>query len=276
MDGQMLNPFANRKLLKRGERAQARIVEMTTPEHGAEPSNVEMALEVTFRGVPYEVRDRWMVSGTEPIGPGSEIWVAVDPEKPERVAIDWKRTRADYKERTDPRRELLGAGVPVPVTKVRDVLERANGTPAKAEEPAEPEKAPAQEADPDPVPAEEVAAVAKPPKPRRKAPADPFEGMSLHERELLGHVGTAVATPPPKVSPPVALPPARRVPREPARPRLVPSATAPVQPAKPAPAAKADAEDLTSKLERLAALRASGALTEGEFAAAKAHVLSSG
>jgi hypothetical protein len=247
----MLNPFSNRKLLKRGERAEARIVAMTQPENGPEPSNVEMTLEVSFRGVPYEVRDRWMVAGTEPIGPGSQIWVAVDPENRDRVAIDWRKTRADYRERTDPRRKVLSAGVPVPVTKVRDVLEQANGArrrQAESPPPAEPDPEPEEPepAEPDPV---EVPIEA--PKPREP---DPEPAMTRHERDLRAQNGSVV-TAPPLIK---AAAPQPRVPN----PSPAPTRRRP-----------ADEEDLTSKLERLAALHAAGALTEGEFAAAKAHVL---
>lgn len=50
----------------------------------------------------------------------------------------------------------------------------------------------------------------------------------------------------------------------------------PVPEAAPAPAATAPAaaDDLLSKLERLAALHASGALTDAEFAAVKASIIS--
>jgi hypothetical protein len=44
-------------------------------------------------------------------------------------------------------------------------------------------------------------------------------------------------------------------------------------PAPPAPAAAAPADDETSELERLASLHDSGALSDDEFAAAKAKVL---
>ncbi len=251
----MLNPFSNRKLLRRGERARATIVAMTQPENGAEPSNVEMTLEVSFRGVPYMVRDRWMVSGTEPIGVGTQIWVAVDPERRDRVAIDWKRTRADYRERTDPRRQVLSAGVPVPVPKVREVLEKAHEREAKwdarthpdggAEAPAEPVEAQQQTPDPEPVPIEA-------PKPREPAPV-----MTRHERDLRAQNGAVV------VAPPLLKQAAKPRPKDEPKPA----------PRDPAPRRTPAEEDVTSKLERLALLRDAGALTEGEFTAAKAHVL---
>ncbi|BFV60793.1 hypothetical protein KCMC57_up58970 [Kitasatospora sp. CMC57] len=50
------------------------------------------------------------------------------------------------------------------------------------------------------------------------------------------------------------------------------AAPPPVQPAAPAPPSAPD-EDTIGKLERLAHLRDQGALSEDEFAAAKAHLL---
>jgi hypothetical protein len=44
-------------------------------------------------------------------------------------------------------------------------------------------------------------------------------------------------------------------------------------PAPPAPAAAAPADDATSELERLASMHDSGALSDDEFAAAKAKIL---
>ena len=116
----MLNPLTNRKLLKRGEPATARIVEMIDHAHGSRPSRVRMTLEVDRPGVePYEVRDRWRVSGTEPIGRGSELCVQVDPDRRHRLTIDWERTHAVYRDDIVKRRELMTVGVPVPVSKLR-------------------------------------------------------------------------------------------------------------------------------------------------------------
>jgi hypothetical protein len=53
-----------------------------------------------------------------------------------------------------------------------------------------------------------------------------------------------------------------------------PPAAAPVQPVAPvAPVAAADPDDLMSKLERLADLKANGMLDDAEYAAAKARLL---
>lgn len=284
----MLNPFANRKLLKRGETVRAQIVEMSAREHGAEPSKVTMALAVDFRGGVYEVRDRWMIPGTEPIGVDSKIWVAVDPENHHRVAIDWDRTRADYQERTNPRRRVFAAGIPVPVTKVKAALEQAGETAPvelvkEVELPVEVEE-PEPEVEPEPA---EIAAVPDEDEADRLlaplgAPPHPLAGMSMHERELLSeHPSLPIAEPTPPVTPPVPAPKRRKsdvIKAKPAKRRKRAATKPPPGPVAPAPeptrASRAsDDDDLTSKLERLAALHDAGALTDGEFSAAKAHVL---
>lgn len=294
----MLNPFANRKLLKRGETARARIVKMSTPGHGAEPSKLSMTLAIDFRGGLYEVNDRWMVPGTEPIGADSEIWVAVDPEDRRRVAIDWDRTRADYDKRTDPRRQVFAAGIPVPVAKVKAALEQAGELTAKesVDEAREVEEVPTVE-ETEIGPTEELKELAYPATREFElaplgAPPDPLTGMSLHERQLLAeHPSLPVAETLPIIVPPVPVPtpvpaPKRRrsdvIKAKPARKRRAAPSSPPPGPVAPAKASAArstgapDDDDLTSKLERLAALHVAGSLTDGEFSAAKAHVLASG
>lgn len=116
----MLNPFSNRRLLRSGEPANARIVEMIDHAYTSTPSRVRMTLEIDRPGAPrYQVRDIWRVSGAEPIGRGSDICVVVDPEHRHRVAIDWSRTHAEYRDDIAKRRKLMSIGVPVPVSKLR-------------------------------------------------------------------------------------------------------------------------------------------------------------
>lgn len=74
-------------------------------------------------GVRYEVQDRWMVAGDEPVTVGSELAVLVDPERRGRIAIDWERTREIRRRKGEERRELLTVGVPVPVAKVHQEAE---------------------------------------------------------------------------------------------------------------------------------------------------------
>ena len=116
----MLNPISTRRLLRRGEPARARVVEMIDHAHGSRASRVRMTLEITPRGgARYEVRDRWRVSGAEPMGRGSELCVMVDPERRHRIAIDWARTHDEVRDEIAKRRKLMSVGVPVPVAKIR-------------------------------------------------------------------------------------------------------------------------------------------------------------
>jgi hypothetical protein len=174
---EMIDPFIHRKILNRGVPARAAVRAVSTPEtSGGQSSQVSMTLSVELPGAaPFEVQDRWIVSGTEPIGVGTELRVVVDPSDHLSVAIDWERSHPDYRQRSEVRRKVLAGGVPMPVPAVQDAL---------------------------------------------GARAQPAAATSLASLE-------------------------------------------------PSP----EEGDLTSKLERLAALHVAGSLTDGEFAAAKRHVL---
>ena len=101
----MINPFAHRKILKKGKPGRARITAFAMPERGASSQNIPMTLEVHVEGLsPYEVEDQWMVSGKDTLGFGLEIPVKVDPNKPEKVAIDWGAAREERKGEKAPRR----------------------------------------------------------------------------------------------------------------------------------------------------------------------------
>lgn len=135
----MLNPFTNRKLARGGEPARAWVRLMPSPPRGGGARAVAMTLDVQRAdGARYEVQDRWMVAGNEPIAVGSELSVLVDPERRSRLVIDWERTRRLQDERQEERRRLLPVGVPVPVAKIhQEAEERGLIDPAPAErEPA--------------------------------------------------------------------------------------------------------------------------------------------
>ena len=220
----MVNPFVHRKILRNGEEGRAVIMEMDQPEGGRQSSNCWMSLEVSADGVePYRVRDQWMISGVEPVKVGSELVVRIDPADRDRVAIDWKRVRADASLRADRRREVLEATLsgPVPVPAAREALGITG--PAPAASPATIELG------------EEVAAVS----------------------------GRDAAAPPP--NPKQQRRSQRRPGPEP------PSRASTTKPRQEAPQPVAD--DMIERLERLAALHGAGALTDGEFTVAKAHVL---
>ncbi len=94
----MINPFAHRKILKKGKPGRARITAFAMPERGASSQNIPMTLEVHVEGLsPYEVEDQWMVSSKDTLGFGLEVPVKVDPDKPEKVAIDWGAAREERK-----------------------------------------------------------------------------------------------------------------------------------------------------------------------------------
>jgi len=110
----MLNPLTHRKILKKGKPGRARITAFAMPERGASSQNLPMTLEVHVEGLsPYEVEDQWMVSRKDTLGFGMEVPVKVDPDKPQRVAIDWKSARAERSGEKDARREALASQPPV-------------------------------------------------------------------------------------------------------------------------------------------------------------------
>ena len=111
----MLNPFTHRKVLRRGEPARAWVRQLRRRPRGKAPSSVPMTIDVERRGGRrYEIHDRWIVVGEQPISVGSELAVRVDRSHHRRVAIDWEATRRVYHERTAERGRRLATGVPVP------------------------------------------------------------------------------------------------------------------------------------------------------------------
>lgn len=110
----MLNPFTHRRILKKGTPGTARIVSMSMPHAGASLQNIAMTLQVFVEGMaPYEVEDQWMVNRKDTLGFGMELPVRVDPDKPQKVAIDWEAARAQHHADTAARREALAAQGPV-------------------------------------------------------------------------------------------------------------------------------------------------------------------
>jgi hypothetical protein len=110
----MLNPFTHRKILRKGTPGTARIISMSMPDRGASSQNIAMTLQVFVEGMtPYEVEDQWMVSSKDTLGFGMELPIKVDPSKPEKVAIDWEAARAGHAAATSARRQALAAQGPV-------------------------------------------------------------------------------------------------------------------------------------------------------------------
>lgn len=73
-----------------------------------------MTLQVFVEGMtPYEVEDQWMVHHTVVLGYGMDLPIRVDEKKPERVAIDWEAVKAQNAAETTARRQALAAQGPV-------------------------------------------------------------------------------------------------------------------------------------------------------------------
>lgn len=207
----MLNPFANRKILKNGAPARATIIDMPLLDANSKPLNVAMVLRIDRAGEhPYEIRDHFMVAGDEGLMVDDVIHVAVDRGNPHRIVIDWDKTRDALARRQRALHQVVEPGVPQPVNKVRDRVRSVDPEHFDRRQRA---RAAAEEAEQ----AEEEATVAV-------VEADP----PIAEEQA----GESEAVP-----------------------------------------VVDDDESLTSTLERLATLHAAGALTDGEFTAAKAHVL---
>ena len=128
----MLDPFIHRKILNRGVPARAIVAAVSAPAiDGGQPSQVMMSLSVELPGAaPFDVHDRWMVSGTEPVVEGMELRVVVDPGDHRNVAIDWERSHPDYRRRAEVRSKVLSGAVPMPVPAIQDAVDAVPAVPA--------------------------------------------------------------------------------------------------------------------------------------------------
>jgi Short C-terminal domain len=110
----MLNPLTHRKVLKKGMPGTATIVEMGALDRGGTSFNLPMTLQVYVEGItPYEVEDQWMVKAKDTAGLSGSIPVRVDPKDHQKVAIDWDGVRAQYEQEKDARQQALAAQGPV-------------------------------------------------------------------------------------------------------------------------------------------------------------------
>lgn len=124
----MLNPFTHRKILKKGLPGTGTIVSMSMPDGGASSQNIAMTLQIRVEGMsPYEVQDQWMVSSKHTIGFGMELPVKVDPEKPQKVAIDWDAARDQHDAETAARRAALASEGPVGGVGAAPILDPLGG-----------------------------------------------------------------------------------------------------------------------------------------------------
>lgn len=109
----MLNPLTHRKVLKKGMPGHATIVEIGVLNRGSTSFNLPMTLQVFVEGMtPYEVEDQWMVKAKDTGGLTGTIPVKMDREDPQKVAIDWDGVRAKEAQETQARQEALAAQGP--------------------------------------------------------------------------------------------------------------------------------------------------------------------
>ena len=109
----MINPFTHRKILKKGRPGTGTIVSMSALDPGASSQNVAMTLQIQVEGLsPYEVEDQWMVSRKSTLGFGMALPVKVDNDNPQKVAIDWDAARDQNDAETAARRAALAAQGP--------------------------------------------------------------------------------------------------------------------------------------------------------------------
>jgi hypothetical protein len=110
----MINPFTHRRVLKHGTPGRATIVAASVPARGASMFNMAMTLQVYVEGrSPYEVEGQWMVKASDTEALSGSIPVKVDPDEPDKVAIDWDALRAEHEAATEQRRAALAAQGPV-------------------------------------------------------------------------------------------------------------------------------------------------------------------
>jgi hypothetical protein len=95
-----LNPFRNRKLLRDGVQGTATVLELDEKAlrrhriESTERVNMKLKLQVEVEGrEPYETAGQFWVRTDLLSGPGQQLPVAVDPRKPNKLAIDWLRAR---------------------------------------------------------------------------------------------------------------------------------------------------------------------------------------
>jgi hypothetical protein len=222
----VLNPLTHRKILKKGRPGRGTIVSMGALDRGATSFNLHLTLQVFVEGMtPYEVSDQWMVKAKDCIGLSGSIPIKVDPDEPEKVAIDWETLRDDVAQHEEQRRASLAAMGPV----------GAGGFPAQVTQA--------------PTPALDI----------RNDPELRAKLEALLGRELTPGSTVQVAQGDPMLQMQIL---------QTIQQHRMEKATAAA-----APAPASDGDDMISQLERLSALRASGALTEAEFEAQKARVL---
>lgn len=119
----MINPFTHRKILKKGIPGTGTIVAMSMPHGGATTQNIAMTLQIQVEGMaPYEVEDQWMVNRNHTLGFGLALPVKVDRDNPQKVAIDWDAAEANHAAETASRRAALASQAPLDAGGIADPL----------------------------------------------------------------------------------------------------------------------------------------------------------
>jgi hypothetical protein len=220
-----------------------------------------MTLHVYVEGMtPYEVEDQWMVKARDAEGLSGSIPVKVDREDPQKVAIDWDGVRAELEQEKEQRRAALTTQGPVQgqpadpfaTFGVQGSAEAGDAFAAFAAQGATVQNVtPVVDMRNDPELRAKIEAVLG-----RTLTPDSAETIAQNDPALqmriLRVVQEHMAQQSGAAAPPVAWG------------------------TSPPPAPSPDDADPLARLERLAALRASGALTEEEFQAQKRKLLGAG
>ena len=123
----MLNPFTTARSSRTGSTPGRRSSTCPPSKGSTKPVNVAVVLRIDRAGEhPYEIRDRFMISGDEGLGTGDVIHVMVDRGNPHRIVIDWDKTREAINRRQTAVNRVMEPGIPLPVTRVRDAIEEVD------------------------------------------------------------------------------------------------------------------------------------------------------
>jgi hypothetical protein len=243
----MINPLTHRKILKNGTPGRAAIVAIGTMERGSTSFNLPMTLQVHVQGiVPYEVEDQWMVKARDAEALSGSIPVKIDPDEHDRVAIDWDLLREEFAREKEARRAALAAQGPV-------------GTSWPGSDPF---------AGAAPTPGDGAAQGVTPVIDMRNDPELRRKIEEVLGRELIPGSTETIATEDPMLQ--------LRIMQVVQEHMAQLAGQAPVGTATQAPGVTGSGqagEDSLARLERLAALRAAGALTDAEFEAEKRKII---
>jgi Short C-terminal domain len=246
----MINPFTHRKILKKGKPGTGTIVSMSALDPSASSQNVGMTLQIQVEGLsPYEIEDQWMVSRKSTLGFGMALPVKVDMDNPQKVAIDWDAAREQNDAQTAARRAALASQGPVGGAGAAPIVDPLGGDSvfggAFTQPTVTPGSEPAVDLRNDPELRGKIEKVIG-----RELTPGTTERLDFSSDPAMGAQVMAV----------IAQHQAELQMRA-------------MNPSAPAPPASADADGVVSQIERLDALRQSGALSQEEFDEQKKKLL---